>query len=155
MATRTNQSAGSRLAFNWLEHGTREAGVLATARQLLALQGVLKHQLPPALGNQIRVASVNRQHLTLAVPAAAYASKIRQLAPSLLRAANDAGWNLSGISVRIQADLASGQTKLSGHTRDIQPLDEQALESFRQLHQSVQPGPLADAIARLLRHHRG
>lgn len=152
MATRPNHAA-TKLASNWLEQGTREAGVLATARQLLALQNVLKRELPPALGNQIRVASVNRQHLTLAVPAAAYASKIRQLVPSLLRTMNEAGWNLSGISVRIQANLAAGQTNLSGRTREVQPLDAQALQSFSQLREAVKPGPLADAIERLLRHH--
>lgn len=150
---RSPRSANTRLACNWLEQGSREADVLTTARQLLALQAVLKRQLPPALGNQIRVASINRQHLTLAVPAAAYASKLRQLVPSLLRAANDAGWNLIGISVRIQADLMPMRANMSGRQRDVQPLDAQALDSFRQLRQSVAPGPLADAIQRLLEHH--
>jgi hypothetical protein len=128
--------------------------VLATVRQLLALEDVVKGALPSALAAQVKVASVNRQHLTLAVPGAAYASKLRQLVPSIMRAANEAGWNLSGISVRIQANLTSTRTKVS-EPRQINPLDGTALQAFSQLRQQVRPGPLLDAIERLLRHHGG
>ncbi len=34
------------------------------------------------------------------------------------------------------------------------PLDERALGAFETLHGNLRPGPLADAIKRLLAHHR-
>lgn len=150
---RRSNSAG--LAASWLARGPQGAQVLATAHQLMALERVVRGQLPPSLAARVHAATVNRQHLTLAVPGSAYASKLRQLAPSLLEALNQAGWNLTGISVRIQASLSQNGTNLPSQPRMVQPLGEAALQAFDTLKASVQPGPLADAIDRLLKHHRG
>lgn len=155
MTPGNRRSSSAGLAASWLARAPQGAQVLATAHQLLALEGVIRGQLPPALAARVHAATVNRQHLTLAVPGSAYASKLRQLAPSLLGALNQAGWNLTGISVRIQASLGQNETKLANQPRMAQPLGETALQAFDALKANVQPGPLADAIDRLLKHHRG
>jgi hypothetical protein len=151
--TRSTHAPGRPLTA-WLEQTAQGAQVLATVKQLLALEDLVKRELPNALAARVKVASVNRQHLTLAVPGAAYASKLRQLVPSITLAANQAGWNLNGISVRIQANLANGRTKES-EPRQVNALDETGLQAFSQLRGKVRPGPLLDAIERLLIHHGG
>jgi hypothetical protein len=73
--------------------------------------------------------------LTLAVPSAAHAAKLRQLLPTVTRQMNAAGWNISEALVHVQAHLFASVTE--------------------KLHDSLPQGPLAQAIERLLRHHRG
>lgn len=140
------------LAVQWLDADQHGAQVLATARQLLAAEQVLQNVLPAPLQLSCRVARIDRQHITLAVPGAAYASKLRQLAPRLLTALNEHGWNLTELGVRVQGALHKSQTKIA--QREVTPLDDTALAAFDALHQNVPPGPLADAIAKLLLRHR-
>lgn len=125
--------------------------MLATAQNLIEVEAVIRKALPPVLAHSCRAASLDRQCLVLAVPGAAHATRIRQLTPTLLRRLQECGWNLTRIEIRVQAGLAAyGPAR---PPREVRPLDRQALDSFRQLQQSVEPGPLADAIGRLLKHH--
>lgn len=140
------------LAVGWLGSDARGAQVLTVARNLLDVEQAIKAALPAALADVCRAARIERQQLTLAVPSAAYASKLRQLAPSIVRLLADGGWNLNEIIVKVQAGLLKSQTKTT--LRDVTPLNESALRAFDELHRNIRPGPLADAISRLLRHHR-
>lgn len=148
----TKPALPATLAVQWLDTDQHGAQVLATARQLLAAEHVLQSVLPAALQLSCRVARIERQHITLAVPGAAYASRLRQLAPRLLTALNEHGWNLTELGVRVQGALHKNQTKTAQRT--VAPLDETALAAFDTLHENVPPGPLADAIARLIVRHR-
>lgn len=124
---------------------------MATAQNLMQAEQVVRKVLPPVLAYSCRVANIDRQSLTLAVPAAAHATRLRQLTPTLLRALIDRGWNLSQIEIRVQAGLATYAREAP--PREVRPLDRPALECFRELQENVAPGPLADAIGRLLVHH--
>ncbi|MGB3290308.1 MAG: DciA family protein [Burkholderiaceae bacterium] len=119
---------------------------------LLAAEGAAKDALPPALARVCKVARIERQQMTLAVPSAAYAARLRQLAPSVVQALAGGGWNLNEIKVRVQAGLLQNRTNPSG--KEAIPLDDNALDAFDQLRGALQPGPLADAVLRLLKHHR-
>ncbi|NYT24889.1 DUF721 domain-containing protein [Alcaligenaceae bacterium] len=121
------------------------------AQNLMQAEQAVRKALPPALANSCHVASIDRQCITLAVPAAAHATRLRQLMPTLLRALNASGWNLTQIEIRVQARLAAYAPEAP--PREVQPLDGPALDCFHELRQSVAPGPLADAIGRLLVHH--
>lgn len=147
----THNSLTATLALNWLRADQHGASVLATAKNLLAAEQEASHALPPGLAKVCRVARIEKQRLTLAVPSAAYASKLRQLGPSILARLNDAGWNLNEITVRVQGSLAQNMTESS--TRTTEPLGPGALDAFSELRSNLQPGPLSDAIERLLKHH--
>ena len=121
------------------------------AHNLMQAERAVRSVLPPALANNCHVASIDRQCVTLAVPAAAHATRLRQLTPTLLRALKASGWNLTQIEIRVQARLAAYAP--APPPREVQPLDDQALGCFDELRQNIAPGPLADAIGRLLVHH--
>lgn len=124
---------------------------MATAQALMQAEQIIRKALPPVLAHSCRVANIDRQCLTLAVPAAAHATRLRQLTPTLLRALESRGWNLSQVDIRVQAGLLSQDAKRP--PREVQPLGRKALDHFQELQRNVSPGPLADAIARLLAHH--
>ncbi|MGB6106144.1 MAG: DciA family protein [Pusillimonas sp.] len=140
------------LAVSWLGSDQHGAQVLMAARNLIAAEQAAKQALPPALAAVCKVARIERQHITLAVPGAAYAAKLRQVAPRVLQLLNGSGWNLNEISVKVQAGLGQNQTKSA--PREVIPLDDAALEAFETLRSGLRPGPLADAVQRLLRHHQ-
>ena len=139
------------LALKWLSLDEAGASVMATAQALLQAEQVIRKALPPVLAHTCRVANLDRQCITLAVPAAAHATRLRQLTPTLLRALVAKGWNLNRVEIRVQAGLMA-QAGIKP-PREVQPLGREALNSFQALRQNVAPGPLADAIARLLTHH--
>lgn len=138
-------------AMQWLTLDATGASLVAKANDLLEAQRVVRKALPPVLAHGCRVANIDRQRVTLAVPGAAHATRLRQLTPTLLRALEVAGWNLTEVEIRVQAALTP--TQESRPPRQVRPLDRDALACFRDLHEKVEPGPLADAIGRLLRHH--
>lgn len=124
---------------------------MATAQALMQAEEIVRKALPPVLAHSCRVANIDRQCLTLAVPAAAHATRLRQLTPTLLRALARHGWNLNQIDIRVQAGLLAHARKTP--PREVQPLGRNALDCFEELQQNVEPGPLAEAISRLLTHH--
>ncbi|NYT65566.1 DUF721 domain-containing protein [Alcaligenaceae bacterium] len=140
------------LALSWLDEDQHGSQVLATARHLLAVEQAIQRVLPTPLDLGCKVARIDRQQITLAVPSAAYASKLRQLGPRILANLKDNGWNLTEISVRVQGGLHKTQTKVT--QRQVVPLDDQALAAFDTLRLSLEPGPLSDAISKLLSRHR-
>ncbi|MDQ8033605.1 DciA family protein [Bordetella genomosp. 1] len=131
----------------------RGAGVLATARAHLQIQHAIAAVLPPALAAVCVVAKVESQRMMLAVPGPVHAAKLRQLAPRIAQTLSSQGWNLTEISVRIQAGMPRPGQKAPRPPKESQPLGDTALKAFSELHGDLRPGPLADAVARLLRHH--
>lgn len=147
-----NKEPLATLAVSWLGGDQHGSEVLTTARNLIAVENATKNVLPPALALVCRVARIDRQEITLAVPSAAYASKLRQLAPRILVLLNDNGWNLNEISVKVQVSLL--QTRTETASRQVEPLGDKALNAFTELQDNLPPGPLADAIKKLLSRHR-
>ncbi len=143
----------SPTAIDWLTNDPHGGNVLATAQWLLQLENAAKKALPPALASSCRVARVEGGQLTLAVPSAAHASKLRQIAPRIVQTLCDTGWNLNEISIKVQAGLASNATPAT-RPKDINPLDDNAVAAFENLYENIRPGPLADALARLISRHK-
>ena len=137
----------------WLNNDQQGSNVLATAQRLLQLERATQKALPPALAGSCRVARVEGGLLTLAVPSAAHASKLRQLAPRIVQLLAHAGWNLNEISIKVQASLVTSITPPS-RPKDINPLDASAIAAFENLRDNTPPGPLADALARLVARHK-
>jgi hypothetical protein len=151
---RSSSARRQNTALGWLGHDTQAAGVLATARLHMQVQRAVAAVLPPALGAVCRVAKLETQRLQLAVPSAAHAAKLRQMAPRIAQALAAAGWNLSEIAVKVQASMPGTGAKPSPPPKEAIPLGDTALGAFETLRENLRPGPLADAVARLLRHHK-
>ncbi|WP_442596195.1 DciA family protein [Parapusillimonas sp. JC17] len=149
---RSGTAQPASLAVQWLDGDQRGAQVMATARYLLQIEQFAKQALPPALAQVCKVARIERQQITLTVPSAAYASKLRQLAPTIVRLLADNGSNLNEIIVKVQARPWRNETKPA--PREVVPLGDSALAAFAELRHNLRPGPLANAIGRLLDHHR-
>lgn len=151
--SKNKSAAPTQTAIGWLGSDQHGSSVLTTARMLISIQHAAKQVLPPALAAVCRVARVEQQHITLAVPSAAYAARLRQLAPRIVQLLTQSGWNLNEISVRVQAGLLQSQIKTTP-IKQAQPLGETALNAFEELQGKLDAGPLADAIGRLLMRHR-
>ncbi|WZB74597.1 DUF721 domain-containing protein [Achromobacter insuavis] len=132
----------------------RGAGVLATARKHLQIQYAVAAILPAPLP-VCQVGKLENQRLQLVVPSAAHAAKMRQLAPRIAQALADQGWNLNEIAVKVQAGLPKPGARKPLPPKEAQPLGTTALGAFETLHDNLRPGPLADAVAKLLKHHKG
>jgi len=141
-------------AFAWLGNDTKSSGVLETARRHLAIQTAVATALPRPLADVCKVSKLDNQRLTVAVPSAAHAAKLRQLGPSIAAALAEKGWAVNEVEVRVLASLQLLQAYRRPAPKEAVPLDNTALDAFQTLQSNVRPGPLADAIARLLAHHR-
>jgi len=148
------RAAGSQAALAWLGSDTVAASVLATARRHIQIRQAVGTVLPAGLGAACQVVKVDGPCLTIAVPNAAYAAKLRQLAPRLAEALTRAGWHIHEVKVRIHAG-PSVPAPYTPPPKEAIPLDDQALAAFTVLRNQLRPGPLADAVARLVRHHGG
>lgn len=142
----------SLTAINWLGSDQQGADVLTMARLLISIEQAAKKVLPAELAHVFRAARIDRQQITLAVPSAAHAAKLRQLTPRIIRQLAQSGWNHNEISVKVQADLLRFETK-TPRVREIAPLDDKALKAFRTLQENLNPGPLANAVKQLLARH--
>jgi hypothetical protein len=90
--------------------------------------------------------------LTLMVSSAAFAAKFRQIAPRVTTHLQSTGWNINEIKLRVQGGLGLPVTKKP--EKETRALDQQDLQAFEELNRKLRPGPLADAVARLLAHHQ-
>ena len=150
-SSRRNRSTGTP-PLEWLDRHPEGAHLMQTVRELLQIQAVLAGTLPAALARQIRVARIDGPQIIVMVPGPAHAARLRQLTEAAAARIRDAGWPVERIVVRIDAGM--GRTWTQKPRREAEPLGANALESFEDLGRHVAPGPLADAIGRLLRHHR-
>lgn len=140
-------------ALDWLAGDQRGAGILDTARRLMEAEALLAQVLPPGLARRCKAAQIDRRRLTVSVPSPAHAARLRQLAPTVTARLRAAGWLVEDIVVRIDAGL--GRPAAERPPRQTEGLGEGALDAFEALRRSLRPGPLADAVGRLLRRHRG
>lgn len=146
-----NPTKGAHL-IGWLGHDTQSASVLATAQLHLKLRAVVEQALPAAMRGAFDILKIEQSTLTLMVSSAAFAAKFRQLAPRVTTHIQAAGWNLLEIKLRVQGGL--GIPVAAKPTKEARALDQQDLKTFEALTQQLRPGPLADAVARLLAHHQ-
>jgi hypothetical protein len=149
----SKENKQSLSVIDWLGQNRQSADVLATARRMIEMEHVISQALPTSLATACRVARINDREITLAVPSAAHASKLRQLAPRIVQRLDQHGWNINQLQVKVQAGLNQNATNVS-RKKEVNPLDEQALTSFEELYRNTPPGPLAESLKRLIERHR-
>ncbi len=151
-SSRSSAKSGSSHLIGWLGNDTQAASVLATAQLHLKIRAAVSAALPGPMRGAFDVVKIENNALTLTVSSAAFAAKFRQLAPRVTAHINSLGWNMTEIKLRVQGGI--GLAPVVKPPREARLLDRQDLKAFEDLNQQLRPGPLADAVSKLLRHHQ-
>ena len=144
------KAATSQEAVSFLRGHQALAALLPTATKLAKLQADCLAILP-AQFTHCTVLNVNEGVLHIAVPNSALATRIKQTLPKLQSALIERGWQVQGIKLRIQVDAPAPAAPVV----EGRELTSQALDSFRELNQSLENHPsnlaLKQAIQNLLK----
>jgi hypothetical protein len=151
--TRSQAQTGNTHLIGWLGSDSQSANVLATANMHLKIRSAVVQKLPVNMRNGFEVVKIETQVLTLLVSSAAFAAKFRQFAPTVISGLQTTGWNISEIKLKVQGGL--GLPEVQKPLREARILDQGDLKAFETLKLNLRPGPLADAVSKLLRHHQG
>ena len=81
---------------------TTFAGFLDRRRNELAILHHVRRNLPPALAAQVGIAAVEPPELALLASSGAVGALLRQRVPDLVEKLAHAGWQFTGIRVRVQ-----------------------------------------------------
>ena len=123
--------------------------LLAKARDLRSLAGLVDRFLPPELARDTRVANFKDSELLLIAANSAAAAKLKLVAPALGRFLVERRWQVSSVAVRVQPRLPRGAERMQKTVH----FSTAALESLRSLHAAMSTSPARDALARLLQRH--
>jgi len=151
--SRSSGQSDSTHLIGWLGHDSQSANVLATAQMHLNMRNALVTTLPANMRSAFEVIKLDSQVLTLMVSSAAFAAKFRQLAPRVTAHMQKEGWNIVEIKLKVQGGL--GLPEVVKPPREARILDQTDLKAFEDLRSGLRPGPLADAVSKLLKHHQG
>ena len=125
--------------------------VLAKARDLRALGGLVDGFFPPDLARQVRVANFREGELVLTAANPPAAAKIRLLAPSLCRYLAKQRWQVNSVSLRVQPTVAQGEIGSGRGSKSVH-LSTSAVAALRNLYKGLQDSPAKRALGELLRH---
>ena len=126
--------------------------VLAKARDLRTLGGLVDGFFPPDLARQVRVANIREGELVIAAANPAAAAKIRLLAPSLSRYLATQRWQVNSVSVRVQPSPSPGQVPQPKGQKAVQ-LSTSGLAALHRLRARMADSPARKALEQLLEHH--
>lgn len=126
--------------------------VLAKARDLRALGGLVGGFFPPDLARQVRVANIREGELVVAAANPAAAAKVRLLAPSLSRYLATQRWQVNSVSVRVQPTPLRTQVPHGKREKTVQ-LSTSGMDSLRALHARMRESPARRALGHLIAHH--
>jgi hypothetical protein len=121
--------------------------VLAKARDLRALGGLVQGFFPADLARQVRVANYREGNVILIAANAAAGAKLRLLAPTLSQFLSERRWQVNSVSIRVQPNSARA---VSAAPQKTATLSTPTLDSLRALHDRMAPSAARDALRRLL-----
>ncbi|MGQ0547049.1 MAG: DciA family protein [Betaproteobacteria bacterium] len=121
--------------------------VLAKARDLRALAGLVQGFFPADLARQVRVANYRDGEVVLVAANPAAGAKLRLLAPTLSRFLSERRWQVNSVSIRVQPNSARQEVVAPQKTAH---LSTPTLDSLRALHDRMGSSPARDALGRLL-----
>ncbi|MCU7810154.1 MAG: DUF721 domain-containing protein [Candidatus Thiodiazotropha sp. (ex Notomyrtea botanica)] len=110
----------------------------------------IKALLPSPLNEHIHGAVMHTRTLSLFVNSPVWASRLRYLAPELLRQLRQQGLIIDRVRTKIVAQEASKTNRRSGWKR--LSLSEKSAEILRQTAVALEDKPLREAMLRLSRH---
>ncbi len=97
------------------------------------------------------VSGLNAGTVTVVVPGAAWATRLRQIEPTLVAALAAEGLRVERLKIRPQRQLPATARPAAPKA----PVPAQALAALDALADEVPDSPLKQALTSLLRHHRG
>jgi len=128
--------------------------LVAKARDLRALAGLVHGFLSADLASEARVANLKEGELTLLAATSAAAAKLRLVAPALCRLLQEQQWQVNSVSVRVQPNMARSRSRQASDAKGKSVyFSTRALQSLQELHGRLEPSPARDALGRLLRRH--
>jgi len=131
--------------------GARELQALSRkARRLMELQQVFLDSAPPSLSRASHVRDYQTGTLFLSAENAAVATKLKQLAPSLLLNIRKRELEVTGIRIAVQVKEVTEQPQSKSKKR---PLSSENIGVFRELSEALPNSKLKSALANLVRRH--
>src|SRR5687768_1693736 len=121
--------------------------VLAKARELRALAGLLDGFLPPDLARHARVVNYRDGEVVLVAATSAAAAKLRLLAPSLVNFFSKQRLQVKSVSIRVQLNPSRSEGVAP---RKSAYLSTSTLNNLSALYKSMRDSPARDALRRLL-----
>ena len=121
------------------------------ARRMAELQQVLLEAVPTSLIHATRVKSYRAGMLTVLAGNAAVASKLRQLAPRLLRHVQERENQVTGIEVEVQVAAPQRVSATAPSDRDLSLTTIRSLEG---LAGTLKESPLKGALERLVQRRK-
>jgi len=154
--SRSNSRVGNSVSaqvLGWLGQESMGASVLLTAQRLLSLQESLAQQLPPALQKHFVVLKWGDGELKLGTQGSAQAAKLRQFIPRMQSRMTQLGHKVDVVTIKV---LAEPPVPAVVHlAKEARPIDQSDLGHFETLANTLEPGPLADAVAKLIARRKG
>src|SRR6185312_8529539 len=121
--------------------------LVAKARDLGALSGLVERFLSADLASQARVVNLRDGEMVLAAVHSAAAAKLRLLAPSLCRFLSNQRWQVSSVSVRVQPNASRTGAAATQKTAQLSTL---TIDGLKQLHERMSVSPARAALGALL-----
>lgn len=125
------------------------SSILPAVSRLVTLQQDCRHALP-GLFDACQVMNLAEGELTIAIPNAAFAAKLKQRVPKLLDYLIKRGWQVSAIRLKVQV-VQKLERPVQTHSAR---LTASAVEAFEELAQSLEPNrrnaSLLDALHAML-----
>jgi hypothetical protein len=127
---------------------TTFAGFLDRRRNELAILHHVRRNLPPALAAQVGIAAVEPPELALLASSGAVGALLRQRVPDLVEKLAHAGWQFTGIRVRVQPRPPPRSPK----KHMVKQLDALSAATLRAHAERLADPELAAALRRLADH---
>ena len=153
MTAKSQSFINQILVSSWFSTDQKAANIWFSVDNIIKAQELLKTKLPYSVSAAFSVVKINGDVITIGVPSSAHASRIKQISPSIIKILHGGGYNINQVHLQVMSSL---KPKYSApKSRDVDFLDSNALNHFKQLHESLPEGPLADAVANLYKRHSG
>ena len=133
-----------------IAHHSSLVSLSAQLSRQKALTEQVKNLLPTPLNEQIAGAVIQSRTLTLWVNSPVWASRLRYLAPQLLRQLKQQGLILDQIHPRVL--LLENNRSIRHSTRERLALSKESAETLRRTAVSLEDKPLREAMLRLSSH---
>lgn len=151
MAPKSQSFTNKILASSWLGKDQTAANIWFSVNNIIKAQELLKNNLPYSISAAFTVVKINNNTITIGVPSSAHASRIKQVSPSIIKVLQGGGYNINQVSLQVMSSLRAEYS--APKHKNVDFLDNNALDHFKKLHESLPEGPLADAVANLYKRH--
>jgi len=139
----------------WLDEQPGLDAVLPQVERMAALQADLDTYCTSVRCGMTTARETARRQLAWFAHSPAQAAKLRNLKAGLEEFLARRGWDFSGVVVRLQPDKMPNENSVTSVSHAPKPgLSEACVREWDALARTLEPGPLQDAVAALVRHHQ-